>query len=367
MKNYTLLTRPEYFATLAAAIQAAGEGERVMVATMAFDATEPMVRNIAAEMAAAASRGAHVTLLIDAINFLLDGRGSPGPLLIRRSLSNLQGIYAETQQILESIRHAGGSYRITNIPKRRLQLPVAGRSHIKGAVVGDSVFVGGCNLERPQQLDIMMSWADRRAADTLMEWLERIAENGQTRDAFADVDIQTRINSTTGLLLDAGVPGQSLIYDEALRLIDDAREWIYLTCQYFPGGVTARHLAMAQARGVRVEIDYAHPRSHGSAAMLQRLHQVRQRARRLPRNFFAGQLGKHAPKLHAKILASEREALLGSHNYITQGVTFGTAELALHTTDRACINALRSFMKQQLDSIRRTAPAHPSSVSHRRR
>ena len=41
-----------------------------------------------------------------------------------------------------------------------------------------------------------------------------------------------------------------------------------------------------------------------------------------------------APKLHAKVLVSERCAIIGSHNYVWQGVRFGTAEIAFITTNQ---------------------------------
>jgi len=144
------------------------------------------------------------------------------------------------------------------------------------------------------------------------------------------------------------VRGQSLIYDEALNMIDSAKEWIYVTCQYFPGGPTAKHLAAAQKRGVRIQIDFSHPHTHNSAAAVHHMHQLAQRARGLPRNFFAGRLDKHVPKLHAKVLATEQGAMLGSHNYVVQGVQFGTAEIALQSFDPIFSNALCDFMKDQI-------------------
>jgi hypothetical protein len=224
-----------------------------------------------------------------------------------------------------------------------------GRSHIKAAVVGDRVFVGGCNLEHPGQFDVMTAWSSPRAAAVLSTWLERIAEDGKVRAAFGDVDVESRLDDHTSLLLDAGVPGQSLIYEEALSLIDGANDWIYLTCQYFPGGETAQHLAAASARGVHVSILYSHPRAHGSSASLHHLHQLAQRARKVPRAFFDGRLDKQVPKLHAKVLVSEQAALVGSHNYIAQGVRFGTAELAIKSTDVNFGSNLRAFMEQQLE------------------
>ena len=39
-----------------------------------------------------------------------------------------------------------------------------------------------------------------------------------------------------------------------MQLIDEARERVLITCQYFPNDVTAAHLQAAYERGVKVEI-----------------------------------------------------------------------------------------------------------------
>lgn len=348
MKDYSFLSRPAYFETLANVVELAARGERVIVATMDFDPLEPAVQRLVEALRTAAHQHANVTLLIDAHNFLQDRGGKPGPLFYRGTLNRVNGASAASVAALESIEGAGGHCVVTNIPKRRFNPPMVGRSHIKGAVVGNRVFVGGCNLEHAEQIDVMVTWKDLLAAEKLSNWLLRIADTGSARQALSDVDAEVALDETTRLLIDSGVPRQSLIYDEALQLIDSAQEWIYMTCQYFPGGPTARHLAAAQARGVKVEIDFSHPRTHGSSAAIHYAHQAAQRARRLPRNFFVGKLDKQVPKLHAKVLASEQGAMLGSHNYVIQGVRFGTAELALKSLDSAFSLELRSFMHAQL-------------------
>ena len=349
MKNYTFLTNQDYFKTFAHAARRARPGERVMIAAMGFDPSEPLIHETVEALKAAAKNGADVVLLIDAIVFMLGQNGRLGPLFYG-SLQHARGHFKHIVQTLEEIQAAGGRFHITNMPAQRFAMPVAGRSHIKGAVVGDRIFIGGCNMERTRQIDAMVTWTDRRAADTLATWLTRIAEARRVRDAFGDVDTETAIDDNTSLILDAGVTRQSLIYEEALRLIDAAEKWLYVTCQYFPGGRTAQHLAMAQKRGVHVEIQYSHPRAHRKFASLQYAHQLVHRMHRLPRNFFAGRLDKTFPKLHAKVLISEKNAMIGSHNYVVQGVNLGTAELALRSSDPAFSEALRTFVADQLAS-----------------
>lgn len=351
LKGYSFLSRADYFTSLAATVDKAQTGDDVIVEAMNFDPRQPLVARLMAALCAAASRGARVTLLVDAYNFLKSPENIPGPLFYQRSLNHLRGRYADTMLVLMELEAAGGNYCITNIPRRRFHLPQVGRSHIKGAVVGQRVFVGGCNLHSPSEIDVMVTWEDQSSAQVLRGWLLNIASVGNTREALGDVDSQAEISSQTRLLIDAGVPNQSLIYEEALRLIDEAKEWLFITCQFFPGGPTAKHLAAAQARGVRVEIDFSHPRVHGNFATVHHLHQLTQRTKGIPSNFFAGKLDKHNPNLHAKVLASESTAMVGSHNYVIQGVRFGTAELALHTVDPVFSLAITEFIKGELASL----------------
>lgn len=358
MKDYSFLNRAEYFTALTRAVLDAGAGDPVIVQAMNFNPGDPAVAPLIDALGTAARRGAKVTFLIDAYNFLASSRDTPGPLFYQLSLDRLHGPYARIMRALETVEAAGGSYCITNIPRRRFSLPVAGRSHIKAGIVGSRVFVGGCNLHKPRDIDVMVTWEDDTAANILRSWLLRIAESGQTRLAFGDVDAEAVLDHQTHLIIDAGVPHQSLIYEEALRLIDEAQEWLFITCQYFPGGPTAKHLTAAAARGVKVEIAYSHPRAHGPMAPVQRLHQLRQRTRRLPSDFFTGRLDRYAPNLHAKVLASEHCAMVGSHNYVIQGVNFGTAELALRSTDPAFARRLCSFIKQQITQAARHNQEH---------
>ena len=323
-------------------------GDRVVVATMVFNPDEPLVLEIAHALAAAAKRGARVNLIVDAYNFLIDTKLRPGPLWYGKKLSgNLREPYHSRLAVLHTIDLAGGIVTITNVPGRRLTIPQSGRSHMKGAIVNNRLYIGGCNLNRAELIDVMVGWQDPPTADRLYRWFQEIAEIEQVRVALEDVDSELDINTHTRLLLDAGVPKQSIIYEEALQLIDAAHEWVFMTCQYFPGGKTAQRLQAAEKRGVRVEVIFSHPKAHGAEAPLQHINILRERTR-VPARFFAQQLTKGLPKLHAKIIATEQGAFIGSHNYVPQGVRLGTAEIALLVKDSQFSNQLKTFMENEI-------------------
>ena len=144
--------------------------------------------------------------------------------------------------------------------------------------------------------------------------------------------------------MDAGVKKKSLIYQKAMEVIDEAQESIYMFCQFFPYGETAKHLAAAHRRGCDITLVFNHPAKHG------RLHSpghhfviIKEKAT-APRTFFEGRLPKNLPFLHAKLIASEKAAIMGSHNFVNAGVNLGTAELAL-------LNRTPSFAKKAVSCI----------------
>jgi phosphatidylserine/phosphatidylglycerophosphate/cardiolipin synthase-like enzyme len=185
----------------------------------------------------------------------------------------------------------------------------------------------------------MVGWRDKKAADWVYDWVTKIVATGSTKETFASKDRQLELSPSLRILLDAGKPKQSIIYDCALQLIDEAQESIFFTCQYFPGGRTGKHLLKAYDRGVDVRIVYSHPLAHGPKAPAHWLYNTRERLR-LPAALFSEQRAAKAPTVHAKVIATEKGAIVGSHNYVPQGVWLGTAEIALLSNDPEFSKAL---------------------------
>lgn len=248
---------------------------------------------------------------------------------------------------LKKLQACGGNFAVTNIPRHPLSQRAAGRSHIKGAVVNNKIYIGGCNLEDATYIDMMACWQSREASDWFFDALTQMTETGDTHAVFQGHDRSFDVDDIT-LLLDSGKPRQSVIYGQALQLIDEATEWIYYTGQLFPNGTTGKHLLAAHKRGVKVHIDYAHPSIHDKSEFIHQSVISRERLR-LPKEFFVRQLPKGSPKLHAKVLASEKAAMVGSHNYVSQGVTFGTAEIALLNKNAEFSQKITSFIQAEIE------------------
>jgi hypothetical protein len=330
-----LLRGSEYFDHVVAGIGRTVRGERIALATMTFDPASEAVSAVIDALAEAAGRGVDVNLCVDAHAFLLLGGSHyrTGPLLFRKALpAHVRGPFRHRLDALHSLARCGARYVICNLPQRRLALPYAGRSHIKGTVINDTVYVGGKNLSSPEDVDLVACWQDARAADWLYDFVRGVITSGSAMLALRGIDQTIRLDRCRVLVADAGVQNRSHIRDLALRMVDEAQEWATLTCQYFPGGDIGGRLADAHRRGVAVDVRFSPPTVHGAEAVFHRMYIARHR-RRLPPRLFEGRLPQESPRLHAKLLATEKGCLLGSHNLVDQGVKLGTAEIAVQFQD----------------------------------
>ncbi len=349
MPPFTFYNRQEYFDELLRSARMAKAGDSLTVMTMSFDPTVTIIAELVRELTAATKRGADVTLVIDAYSFLLSEQDKPGPLILHAKIvpDDLGKPFDIIHASLQKLQAAGGKYYILNEPGRAFSLPFAGRSHIKLALVNDRIFIGGCNLDHPAYLDLMVSWEDTSAATEIRELVRLITVAGSVKQALSGTDQTLVLGDNLTLFVDSGVRKQSLIMQQAHQLIDEAQKSVLITCQFFPGGQTAQRLLAAQRRGVVVTIHYSPPSVHRLKAPGQWLYNQRERLR-LPTGFFAHELSPDKPKLHAKIIATESAVLMGSHNYIQAGVSLGTAEIALLHCDPVFAREVIAAIEKQV-------------------
>jgi phosphatidylserine/phosphatidylglycerophosphate/cardiolipin synthase-like enzyme len=343
--DFTFYTKAAYYQDLAKRIAGTTKGDRVMLMSMSIGVNARGVRPVLEQLNQAARRGVHVTLALDAYSFIVSEHLSPGPLLVSRRLSpRWTAFFRNNLLALEELERNGGRFSIINRPSRPFRSPFKGRCHIKHSIVNDYVYTGGCNLNRNDNIDIMVGWKSGRAADWLYDITNQIIESGFTGAALRNQDIALSLGDNTELLLDAGKAGQSMIFDRAMKLIDEADSSIFMTCQFFPNSTTVEHLVAAHRRGVSVSLYYNHPSKHD---LLRRpLHSAvltRERLR-TPVTFRQHQLPKTMPFIHAKVLATDKGAIIGSHNFVRVGVDFGTAEIALTKHDA-------DFARQTIEAI----------------
>jgi phosphatidylserine/phosphatidylglycerophosphate/cardiolipin synthase-like enzyme len=354
--EYTLYATREYFDQLVEDIDATVGGGRVLLAAMTLDPTVPTIQRVMHSLKSAALRGVEATLEIDAHSFMVDENKMPGPLFLHKSMpAKMSKFHRQLNDTLQALSEAGADVVITNPPKRRYMSPFAGRSHIKASIINNTVYLGGCNLSS-MHLDAMVRFEKPETAAWLYDLLRTRVSTPRTLEAFGTADFTHSVNAHTKIIVDVGVKRQSAIYQQALAVIDNAKDWLVISCQFFPNSDTAKRLRAAQERGVQVVPIFNHYSAHSPVhAHLQ--HAVTSRERlRMPASFFETETAKGQTFLHAKILATEKEAMIGSHNYIPSGVNFGTAEIALHSRDtqfsRACVAVLLEETGFSLDLIK---------------
>lgn len=353
---FQFYSKLEYIADMTAHAKRAKAGDRIVMITLAVDPAEPPIGQLVEALCAAAERGADVLFAVDAYNLLLSGGNGtikPGPLFYRRQIPADIAATHPMLLALKRLQTAGGRGVITNLPDRAFTNPFAGRSHIKLGLINDRIYIGGCNLMVASEIDMMTGWSDPITAEWLHGICQQIADNGNTDDVFQDKDVVRLLDASTELLVDAGKPQQSIIYHKALELIDQAKQSVFITCQYFPNYVTASHLEAARKRGADVTIVYNHPDKDNWPFNLVHRMVVRFERLRNPGSFFVHELPIGTPFLHAKILATESAGMIGSHNYVRAGVNWGTAEIAMLRHDAEFGTHLRDKIESLIAAHRR--------------
>jgi phosphatidylserine/phosphatidylglycerophosphate/cardiolipin synthase-like enzyme len=347
--SFDFYDKPGYLQELTHCSRQAGKGDSLTIMAMGYDVTVPAVNMLSEELAAAAKRGASIRLIIDACSFMLDDRERLGPLFYNAKIvpGKLRGSFKKTYDMLEHIKLQGGQYYITNQPGRAFTFPYGGRSHIKLAIVNDRFFIGGCNLDDTTYLDVMVAWQNRPTVEALSAILQKVIDDDghSVRQALEDSDQTLVLGDKMKIFIDCGIRHQSTILRQAHQLIDEAREKVTITCQYFPGEETARRLLAARKRGVDVKIYFSHPTVHGKLFFVHHFYNLRERLS-LPAVFFENRLAKDIPKLHSKVIVTESAAMIGSHNYVSNGVNYGTAEIALLNHDPAFAKTLEKRVRQ---------------------
>jgi phosphatidylserine/phosphatidylglycerophosphate/cardiolipin synthase-like enzyme len=334
MTEHTFYSTPEYYDDLIERLASAAPGDYFITVNM-VTRIHPQVQPLLDAMGAAAKRGVAVTLITDAYQFLTDPDHDfiLGPLFFNSHLpARLPKRFQATKAGFDKLEAAGVSVIITNEPGRAFTNPKAGRSHIKFTVTGDRYYIATANLTPFRKLDVIAGANDARIAEWLRTLAARMMSMRSGSKVMSDKDVTFETPSAT-LFLDAGIRDRSIIYDQALALIDSAKEFVFLTCQFFPYGRTAAHLAAAHRRGVKVTVLYNHDTCHARPSRwIHRALVLRERTRR-PKELFAHPV--LPPRyLHAKVLATDQGTLIGSHNYVEIGTNLGTAELQLLVRDR---------------------------------
>jgi len=352
--DLSLYAGPDYFTDLQKRITATETSGRIALMTMCLEPSELAVEETLTALNQAADRGADIHFAVDAYAMMINFKPfSVGPLMSPLTYNN--SLFERRQQSLDELnRKDSAQATVVNVPTRPFTNPYGKRSHLKGAVVDDMVYLGGPNLDLTGRVDATVGFQDAGTADWLFDITSAIVKSGSASKTLQQLpasDLYRRLDNLTEVLVDDGKPGDSPILDKALECIDAAEEWVTFSSQIVPNGRVANHLIAAHERGTNVRLAYSDPSKWGAIAGTMQRYVLAKQRRRAPELFNAGKLPANAPDLHAKILATEKGAMVGTHNLSDAGVAFGTPEIALFRESNEFANAVHLLLASQLNPL----------------
>ena len=277
-------------------------------------------------LATAAKRGVDVHVAGDMFTYTeLSGQFIPSHYYSKRVRS--------TTRMTRTLSQAGVSFHWLG----RLNIStVSGRTHSKWCVVDDVVFsFGGVNLyeEATRNTDYMFFTKNVALADKLFTEHERIVRADKRRHSYRSHSLILAQHST--VLFDAGLFGDSIIYQRACELAEQAARITYVS-QYCPTGKLTKALRKTNA----TLYFNTWQNAHGFNRFVIRAGMFLTRQQTAYRR---------SAYIHAKCMIFElkdgtKVAITGSHNFVHGGVLLGTREIALETSDPEIIRQLETFV-----------------------
>lgn len=323
MVNFELLEAEDYYKSLLKEIPKAKK--RIVIAAMAMlwgERTGP----IFVMLQDAIKRGVTVTVLIDnftRLTYLLGLKPpSSGKERLRQTFRTLEDLSAKGAKI-----HVFGPLGFP---------PHKGRCHIKVTVVDDTVFsFGGINFydEAMDNADLMLTSKSPEVADCLDQLVSRVIS---THPPLPDGEVI--INKESKILFDGGLPKRSLIFERACELTAQAKK-VYFMGQMVPSGQLAQLLHETNAVIYTNRPEQMRPLESIGQAFDQQKYRIT--------NKYLGNAYIHARFMLFEMSGGRKVLLSGSHNFSYRGVSYGTQELALHSTNPALWEKLYLFMRRR--------------------
>ncbi len=299
------------------------ETEEVLDAVMEKAGTIPLVRVLASDFS---QRFDDAHLVVNPF-----GRHAKNVRKFVHFMTELQARGTEECRV-----EAGFCHQPVTRRPRFLTNPYAGQNHDKTAVADDIVYdFGGVDLKTTgfSNLDSMFRFTSRVWADERDRRSKLIYENNRL-DTTADLPPYI-LDEHSYVIVDTGQPGRSAIYEEVTRLVDDSEvTGITFLSQMTPEGELAQILEVKQRELGAEKVVVASNRPSKLVLPARLKEAVLSRFSDLELSYPEN----HEDYLHEKILIvyfKDKPTLVikGSHNMLEQGVTFGTAEQMLFSTD----------------------------------
>lgn len=324
MDDVQVLNSEQYYEALLKAVPKAKE--RIVIAAMVVlwgQRTAP----IFIMLQDALKRGVKVTILLDNYTRL--------PYLYGLSPKSTRSErVTQTFRALEDLSREGAKIYCFG---KVVFPPYKGRCHVKATVVDNQSFsFGGVNFVDQQfdMTDYMVASNKPAVADCLEELIHRI---GTSHPPLGDGEVPMGKNAS--VLFDGGRPKHSLIYERACELASRAQR-VHFVSQMSPSGQLATLLA-------ETESDIYTNRAEQLASMAS-LGQAFDLQRYRITNLYSGAKVIHAKYMLVEFAGGKKALLSGSHNFSYRGVSFGTQEIALYSTDEKLWQQLYDFTQKEI-------------------
>lgn len=263
------------------------------------------------------------------------------------------------------IRGFSGSYVVLGEPARHkyVEGKLMGRSHIKALSVGARILsLGGVNLTNysyEHSVDAMLDFESEEFTNFLASFISS-GGNLRHRDGSGET---FQLDEENEVIVDYGKAGKSLIMERVFSdLSDDRVRAVTMSSSYAPAGHLNRLLRSAAAASHEVKVYTNSPEKFRSPdqSMVEKSMQRDDIAFELVANLmdrratvpFTDCLPRGVFN-HLKVIMLRRAdgskiVYMGSHNYHPISVEFGTAEVALRSTDESLIEQIETFIKERL-------------------
>lgn len=322
-----LLPAEEYVADLKSELSTAQEAR---ILTFHISA-QNMMEALLPELHGILERGGNVELLADAEFGKHNLTEKVWLALCSRELREKnQEIKARTSEMYADLESRGATVKFTNERRGLLKriLPVFKSDHRKIVTLtrenGERVgYFGGTNLNEGGKNDFMVKTAEQQVAETLHEVSKKFDKTLPERNVS-----QSLRENTLLALLDVGRPFDSVIMDEAGKMIDESKERLVYVTQIPPELGLLRTFIKAERAGKNVRIilpDEKHPNISGFPYGI-----VLALGKALLRLSGSKIKYEHLNQFtHAKILIADDTVIVGSHNLSAVGVISGITEFSM--------------------------------------
>jgi len=313
---------------------------RIWLQTMIYETGPEILKLEQALLAAAKNWTLDIRLSIDAVSKkYVHGHPHLLPQYDHSTRLHHHQVHSTTSNSLHLLKNAGVKIFTQHHPSGNF-FPLLGRHHLKLYIIDDTAWVGGVNLTDGSltNLDFLVKFNQPEIVKSLISIYENMCLNR------LNTNISQKLTSHFTLLLDSGKFLDSIIYQQAIAMVQKAQQSILFVSQFYPDGSLLSSIIRKARQGVPTTILTSHRNSEVFHHPLYLSPYIISKIRLL--NIPNIHIIHSSGHVHAKYLSIDgRESLFGSHNFTLTTEMLGTKEIAIHSTDPSLIKQFRSFFQ----------------------